>query len=188
MGQFEFILVLVSIIIGLAMTEIFRGIARILRGDLRPYWIHSLWIFQVFLHQVQLWWSYWVIHSRLEFFFFQLLHLLLGPALLYLAAALLFPARDSHGGLRDYYYQRRKVLFLVLASLATLYFVTNWVTSGFNPATAALRVGYSIALVGLAISNRPWLHAVVAVASVIGLAGYIAVFTPDLATVVDQPR
>ena len=108
MDILEFVLVLVSIIIGLAMAELFGGIARVLRGELRAYWIHALWTLQVFLHQVQSWWSTWAwpVSDRLPIT--QFFALLVEPALLFLAAATLFPHRSSVEELRVHYYERRR--------------------------------------------------------------------------------
>ena len=81
MGTLEFVLVLVSIIIGLAMAELFGGVARVLRGDLRPYWIHSVWVLFVLLLQVQSWWSAWGVPVSESLQFREFSTLLIQPRL-----------------------------------------------------------------------------------------------------------
>jgi len=187
-AEFEFVLVLVSMIVGLAIAEIFRGVTRVLRGDLKPYFVHSLWVVQVFLHQVQTWWSYWFLHADEAFAFPRMLHLLVAPSLLFIAATVLFPARSSDVNLRDYYYSRRKAFFGVLALVAVESVLTNLFEQGFNPTTFILRTSYLGALAVLALTSQPRVHAVLTVACVVGLGSYIAVFTPDLLAVATEPR
>lgn len=188
MAEFEFVLVLVSIIVGLAVAEIFRGVTRILRGDLKSYLVHSLWVVQVFLHQVQTWWSYWFLHADETFAFPRMIHLLVAPSLLFIAATILFPAPGSEVDLREYYYSRRTAFFGVLVLVAGESVLTNLFEQGFNPATFLLRMSYLGALAVLALTSRPRVHAVLTIACVVGLGGYIAVFTPDLVAVATEPR
>ena len=43
MNSFEFIMVLVSIIIGLGITEILQTISKIIRGNVKGGLLHILW-------------------------------------------------------------------------------------------------------------------------------------------------
>ncbi len=51
MSLFEFLMVLVSLIIGLGISEFLAGVARISRNkdSVQPYWVHSTLIVIVFL-------------------------------------------------------------------------------------------------------------------------------------------
>ena len=55
MGLFEFVMLLVSIIIGLGLTEILTGAANLVRAreTVRFYWIHILFQFGVFFALLQ---------------------------------------------------------------------------------------------------------------------------------------
>ncbi len=50
MSQFEYVAVLISIIVGLALTQILRGVGRMVttKDGPRPYWVHLVWTFYLF--------------------------------------------------------------------------------------------------------------------------------------------
>src|SRR5258708_26145396 len=75
-SSFEYVTVLISIVLGLGITQILTGIARLIqkRNKLIVYWPHLLWIiFILFLH-VQEWWVMYelktVMQWRFSLFFF----------------------------------------------------------------------------------------------------------------------
>ena len=65
MAVFEFVMVAVSIIIGLAIAEVLMGVLEILRAKAfsRTYWIHTAWVIQVFVLTVQNWASQWGLRT-----------------------------------------------------------------------------------------------------------------------------
>jgi hypothetical protein len=111
MALFEFLLVLVSIIIGLGIAELLSGTARLLRArrSVAFYWLHWLLIGGVGFAMLQIWWEAWSLRDLPEVSFLQLCLLLASPIALFLMAHLLFPAEDDmdslreERGLRDYY-------------------------------------------------------------------------------------
>ena len=58
-SQFEYVAVLVSIIVGLALTQILRGVGRMVttKDGPRGYWVHLVWTLYLFLLIVMLCWS-----------------------------------------------------------------------------------------------------------------------------------
>lgn len=106
MSLFEFLMVLVSIIIGLGIAEILRGVARLLRNrdSIEHYWVHSVLVVFVFVALLQQWWEIWGVQLMSEWTFFGLLMMLSGPTGLFLIANLLFPQPIRGASIRDYYY------------------------------------------------------------------------------------
>jgi hypothetical protein len=106
MDLFEFLMVLVSIIIGLGIAEILTGLARALRSQesVRHYWVHSVLVLTVFIAQIQQWWESWGLREAPQWSFFALLMMLMGPVCLFLMAHLLFPERLEGSDLREYHY------------------------------------------------------------------------------------
>ena len=58
MSQFEYVAVLISIIAGLALTQILRGVGRMVTDSNgpKPYWVHLIWTLYLFLSIVAFWW------------------------------------------------------------------------------------------------------------------------------------
>ena len=64
MDVFEFILVLVTVIVSLGIAELLGGVVRVLRHELKPGYLHSLWIFLVFNMQIQWLWFSWNFRAQ----------------------------------------------------------------------------------------------------------------------------
>jgi hypothetical protein len=122
MGMFEYVIVLTSIVIGLALTHLMQGIASIVQHPDRAktWWVHLCWVAFMFLTTVFWWW--WEFRLRtIESWTFQLYFFVICYAFfLYLICAILFP-RDLEGydGFKDYFLSRRRWFFgLLIAWLA----------------------------------------------------------------------
>jgi len=60
MTLFEFLMAIASVVIAMALTEIFAGWGRLLRTQIVPKidWLHLLWTVVVVLYSIQYWWEY----------------------------------------------------------------------------------------------------------------------------------
>lgn len=126
MQPFEFIMVLISIIIALGVAELLAGVVRILRGELRFYWIHGLWIFNLFILQLQYCWSLFDLETRDEWVFADLVWLLIPAIVLFLVSSLLFPSRNAQGKLAELYFANRKQVFGLLTALMLYYAINSF--------------------------------------------------------------
>jgi len=118
MGLFEFLMVLVSVVIGLGITEVLTGWANLLRArdEVRFYWVHVMFQLGVFFALLQQWWEFWDKAAMGEISFVAVLAVLVPPVLLFLIAHLLFPSQVEHADLEDYYYRQSPLLWgLVIA-------------------------------------------------------------------------
>jgi hypothetical protein len=118
MELFEFLMILLSVIIGLGLTEVLTGTANLLRArsTLRFYWIHSLFQFGVFFALLQLWWESWGMNSLETISFWAVLSILAPSVFLFLTAHLLYPSPVENSDLRAYYYRQAPFLWgLVIA-------------------------------------------------------------------------
>jgi hypothetical protein len=117
---FEYVVVLISIVLGLAATRLLTGIGEMIETrDRKTYWVHLLWVLNTFLYIVMIWWIIYRWRNTQQWTFYHFLFLLLGPTVLYLLTVLLFP----DGNQRDYrahYYAWRRPFFLIFALLAPL--------------------------------------------------------------------
>jgi hypothetical protein len=119
MGLFEFFMVLISVVIGLGVTEVLTGWANLLRARrvVRFYWMHVLLQFGVFFALLQQWWEFWDMAEMGEISFVAVLTVLATPIFLFLIAHLLFPTRVEGADLEDYYYEQAPLVWgLVIAA------------------------------------------------------------------------
>ena len=92
MSLFEFIVGMVSIVLALAVAQLFVGVAELMqrRDRVRFFLPHSIWVVNLFLITFVHWWSLWTFRDlpwNFAMFFFSLL----GPSLMFFAATMLSP-------------------------------------------------------------------------------------------------
>ena len=116
MDTFEYLGVLISVLLGLAITHLVVGIVSIIqnRDTTQIYWVHLGWVANAIILITQFWWFFfgW---SVLDSWPMSIFYLLFGYALVLSAsAALLFPVREATTDYRAYYYQQFRWFFLFL--------------------------------------------------------------------------
>ena len=84
MKAFQFILSLYSIVAGLGITVLVRGVGQMIeaRDRMRPYWIHSCWLVFLFVINVASWLSMWDARDHPTWTILEALLLLLVPMFL----------------------------------------------------------------------------------------------------------
>ena len=116
MNLFEFLMILLSLIVGLGMAEILTGIAGILKNQgLRGFsWTHGAATLAVFIGLLQTFWESWSLAS-IETWSFPAMLLMLGsPIFLFLIAHVMFPERESNVSLDDYYFERARLIWTLV--------------------------------------------------------------------------
>jgi hypothetical protein len=130
MTPFEYVVVLISIILGLGITQIMTGIADLVHQweKVKLYWPHSLWVALVFIMHVQEWWITYELKQafttwRLPTFLFFTLY----PVNLFILARILFPYTPSDGpvDLKVFYFANFRKFFLVFMILIVLSIISN---------------------------------------------------------------
>ena len=93
MSVFEYLGVILSVIMGLGLTHILAGVSKTIhhRKTVKPYWVHTLWAFNILLYIVVIWWGMFWWSSQQDWLFFQFLMLILYATILFLLASLLYP-------------------------------------------------------------------------------------------------
>ncbi len=97
MSAFEYLSVLISIILALGMTRVLAGVGEMLQASSHRqiYWVHVLWIVNLFLYLVVAWWIFYRWRNQQPWTFFLSVFVLISPTILYLAAVLLFPREGN---------------------------------------------------------------------------------------------
>ena len=113
MNLFEFLMILLSLIVGLGIAEILSGLARFLKKNRNREipWVHGAATMSVFVALLQTFWESWGLRA-LDVWTFPAMLLMLGsPICLYLMAYILFPEPDEVSGLDDYYFEHARLLW-----------------------------------------------------------------------------
>ena len=91
MAAFEYLSVLISIILALGMTRVLAGVGEMLqaRSRHRIYWVHVMWIVNLFLYLVIAWWIFYRWRDQQPWNFYLFLFVLISPTIF------IWPVRSS---------------------------------------------------------------------------------------------
>ena len=125
MSEFEYLAVLVSLVLGLGLTHLLLGVARMIhrRGEFKSDPAHTLWTVAVFWVLILNWWVFFQNRDFEAWSFEVFLVVIVWAVLYFLLAVLLFP--PDIGGGEDYseLFERNRKWFLsifVASSLADM--------------------------------------------------------------------
>lgn len=174
-------MVLVSIVVGLGIAELLGVVARVLRKELEPGLLHSLWLLLALFLLAQGFWAAWAYQVRSDWSFMDLAVFLLPRLLLFVVAAVLSPPAGFKGSLDDYFMDIRKrffgalVCFLLAASLA-------YVFLSDGPGTPDIvRAALAVVYVGLALSESRKVQITGALVAIFVIAVFTRSFSFSLA-------
>jgi hypothetical protein len=115
--EFSYLSVLLSVILGLAVTQILKGFRGLLlsRARIQIYWPVIGWAIFVLLLCFQTWWSMFGMRNRQDWSFEQFAIVLLQTILIYMVAGLVFPDFFGEGStdLRESFYSHRRWFFFL---------------------------------------------------------------------------
>ena len=188
MDAFSYLSVLISIIVGLAVTQVLQGFRALMlaRSRVRVYWPALVWAVLVLLLCVQVWWAMFDLSVRpaARWTFLDFGTVLLQTVPLYLLAGLVLPDVASERGvdLREHYYAHHRWFFSMLVLLIACSIVKVRVLANAWP--EPLDLGFQLAFaagsaIG-ALSGREWYHKLQAPLAVIGLGAYITMLFAHL--------
>ncbi len=133
MTPFEYVIVLISIILGLGITTILKGVASWIKvgSGRKIYFPYVIWIGLVFVLHFHEWWESYSLMRIGEWSLLLFLFIILYPIVLYLLANLLFPQHhDSGFNSRAFYFENWKKLFSGVLGLVVMSFMQNVLVSG----------------------------------------------------------
>jgi len=178
--MFDYFGVLVSVIFGLALTHILRGLGKLLqlRSQCRAYVPHLLWCFNVVLTVLGAWWGMFWWRNLADWTFDWFVFLSLYAIAQFVWAYMLFPPELSeHMDCRSFFFDNRRWFFglAIIVSLMDIPEVLVKARLGLRPMPAQYPLVISaligIGFVGLLSSNRR-VHAALPIAWFAVLYGY----------------
>ncbi|MGE5208332.1 MAG: hypothetical protein ACM3KL_03265 [Alphaproteobacteria bacterium] len=186
MEEFGYLSVIISVIIGLSITQLLQGIGQVInaRDRVRIYWPTMAWAVFLLLVDTQAWWAMFGYRNRQAWTFVQFTVVLLEAIMLYLLAAIVLPNIPDEGevDLRKNYFRHAGWFFgsLVVLLLDSLF--KSVVISGGLPGKPDL--GFHLfwittALVAAFTRNERYHKAFVCLSFAVFIA-YIALLFPWL--------
>lgn len=181
MDAFSYLSVLLSIILGLAITQILQGYRGLLlsRARVRPYAPPLIWSALMLVIATQSWWADFTLASRLTWTFPQFGMVLLHTVLIYMMAALTLP--DVPAGepvdLREHYHREARPFFVLMIAMLASSVIKELLLEGRLPEFENLVFHILAALLAAvgAVVRRPRFHEVLAPLMVALIGVYIAV-------------
>ncbi len=180
MDAFSYLSVLLSIIIGLAITQLLQSLGRIIqaRDRVTMFWPPIAWAALLILVSVQTWWALFGLRSREVWSFFPFLVVVLQTINLYLTTAIILPeiAPGEQVDLRAHYFKQARWFFSLTIVAVLISLAKDLVLNGALPALANTVI--QLIFVGVALSailvRRERYHKLIAALSVALFAAYIA--------------
>ncbi|MFZ6013500.1 MAG: hypothetical protein ACOYXT_24375 [Bacteroidota bacterium] len=134
MSPFEYVIVLISIILGLGITTILTGVAELIKHTrkLQLYGPYMIWLLLVFVLHIQEWWHSYALKSIAVWKLPMFLFILLYPINLYVLAHLLFPADLKQDfDAKEFYLQNYPRLFISAIIIVCLSIIHNIFLEGY---------------------------------------------------------
>lgn len=137
MDAFSYLSVLLSIILGLGLTQLLTAIGRLVRHRrrVRTYWLPLLWAVVLLVIYVQVWWTMFGLRRMQTWTFFSFLIVLLQTATLYLMTAVALPEEIGEAGvdLAAYYNEHHRWFFGFFLATLVVSVLKDVVLSGQLP-------------------------------------------------------
>jgi hypothetical protein len=186
MSAFDYLTILTSIVLGLAIANVLARLATVITARERVdfYWPPVAWGIWIFFIAVQHWWAEWGVRHTHEWSFGVFWLQLLVPVDLFILSALILPEREGARGVIDLgeWYFRNRVwffgfLFLLPAlSIAEELARTGRVNSGLN---LAFLIAFEVATVfGYLLKTRRAQELLTAQAMVLTIVYVTLLFIP----------
>ena len=171
MSAFEFITVLFSVIVGLAISHLLRAASDLIemQSRVKTYWVNSIWIVTVFIWDIFSWWGLWGLNDlemwRYPSFFLVVVNL----SGIYLMTTLVLPksTESSIVDLEKHYFSVHRIFFSSTAyNFASIILINHFLFFKplFSPFTIMPFILTFLSIVGVVTKSRTY-H------------GFLAVFT-----------
>lgn len=181
MDAFSHLSVLLSIILGLAITQILKGYRGLMqsRARLRLYGPAVLWSVLLLLIDVQAWWAMFGLRNLEQWTFVAFSIVLLQTVVLYLLAALVLPDffGDELIDLRAYYYANHRWFFTLAVLAGVVSVLKDLVISGHwpHPLNLVSHAVFTLLCAIGALSARETYHRLLAPLITLAFCLYVAV-------------
>jgi hypothetical protein len=167
-SPFEYVTVLVAIILGMGLTKVVSGLASLVQHSekVKVYWPHLVLVILIFILHIQEWWNTYSLLNykwRLPIFLFIILY----PVNLYVLARILFPAsfRSNVIDLKAFYFDNFRRIYLFITLAAILSILNNLFIAGITLQDQFIQFFVFASSLSITISKvqREYIHKLMAV-------------------------
>jgi hypothetical protein len=186
MDAFSYLSVLLSIIIGLAITQVLEGYRSLLlaKGRVQLHVPAMIWSGLILLFAAQAWWASFGLRARSDWNFASFAVILLQMVMLYMLAAVALPdvAPEQHVDLSRHFERHHRAFFVFLIGMLATSVVKDVVLDGRLP--TPVNLAFHVLLAAIAIAG--WVvrdfraHLAIALLAVGGTLAYIALLFAHL--------
>lgn len=184
MRPFDYLSVLFSIVISLAITHVLVGIAQMIRVGVRNFSVPlAFWVLFVLFQCIDYWFSLWHIREETRWPFAYVIYLLVSAAVIFVTARLVVPA--DHGeepvDMAGYFEVNRRKIAAVLTFGLLESQITNLTVPGFGGLTIWLMVlAYLAAYALLWFGRAMWMQYAAAAATLATTIWYVMTYLQEL--------
>jgi hypothetical protein len=178
---YQHVVVVMSIVVGLSVTQLLRGVAQLYRnrGRVRMHWLHSAWIAVTVVFSLLLWWTFWSYRGIADWNFLRFAIYLSPAVVFYFLVAIAIPdPSDPVDDMRQYYFANRTGFFGAFALYGAVAALTAVVVRGLpllDPSNL-FRLAMVVLLLIAMRSSSERVHAVVLGLSASLLIVFISLF------------
>ncbi len=164
MTPFEYVSVLISIILGLGISQLVTGVADMVHQweRIKLYWPHMLWIGFIFFLHIQDWWSLYDLRNLTAWKLHTFLFTILYPINLFILARILFPFGSvDHGtDFKNFYFLNFRRIFVWAIFSVVLSILDNLFLSNLSLVEQPLQLLLLAFLLFITIRNyqQEWIH------------------------------
>jgi len=180
MDAFNYLSVLLSIIIGLGISQLLTASGRLIkhRNLVHFHWPSLLWAGVLLLIFVQSWWAMFVLRHYTDWTFPAFAIVLLQAIALYMVAAVVLPENVDGAGvdLRIHYETHKNWIFGFLLAAIVASISKDVILYGrfAAPANLAFHAMFAISCVSAMLVQRARFHDILAIVSALTMGAYVA--------------
>jgi hypothetical protein len=165
---FNYLSVLLSIVLGLAIAQVLQGLRGLIlaRVKVKLYLPTVIWTGLALLIAIQAWWASFGLHTRANWTFLAFMIIVLQVISVYMVAALVLPDVTGYTivDLRDHYFAHRSWFFGALLACIIFSAAKEIALRGHLPGrmNREFHIIFGLAAIVGAITRREWFHKLMA--------------------------
>jgi hypothetical protein len=169
MNPFEYVSVLISIILGLGISQLVTGVADIVHqwDRVKLYWPHMIWVGFIFFLHIQDWWTLYDLRNLSTWELHTFLFIILYPINLFIMARILFPfgSVSQDTDFKEFYFQNFRRIFVWAIILVGLSIADNLFISKLSLTEQPLQLLLFGFLLLITIKNyrQEWIHKMIVI-------------------------